>query len=78
MNNGYQILSAQAFLWFVTIVTGIVAAGWAAWDGYRLLRMRPTMDLRDPIVRDEFVGYITGVVIGLIGIVGIIKYHLTH
>ena len=52
MNNGYQILSAQAFLWFVTIVTGIVAAGWAAWDGYRLLRMRPTMDLRDPIVRD--------------------------
>ena len=64
------ILSPVAFKWFLTLVTGIVAAVWFAWDGIKILQLRP----ETPSVGDKRFGYFIGMAIGAIGVIGCLRF----
>jgi len=68
-----NLISADAFKWFLTLTTGIAAGVWFIHDAISLARMR-TADRRDPIVGDKRFGYMMGMVIGVIGIVGMLRF----
>jgi hypothetical protein len=69
-----NILSDHAFHWFLMIVTGGVAGVWFFYDGFSLWRSRRA-DRSDPKVRDRQFGYVMGMVIGALGVIGVLKYH---
>jgi len=69
-----NILSDHAFHWFLMIVTGGVAAVWFVYDLSSLYRSR-TADRGDPDVRDRRFGYVVGMLIGLIGVIGVLRFH---
>jgi hypothetical protein len=69
-----EILSQTAFAWFVTIVTGGVAGAWGIYDAISLLRLRRA-DGGDPLVRDRRFGYVIGMLIGVVGVVGCLRFH---
>ena len=69
-----NILSDHAFHWFLMIATGVVAGGWFVYDGISLWRSRDD-DRRDPVVRDRQFGYVMGMVIGALGVIGVLKFH---
>ncbi|MBA3464723.1 MAG: hypothetical protein H0T46_32620 [Deltaproteobacteria bacterium] len=70
-----QLVSHTVFVWFLTLFTGIVAFTWFVYDAIKLLRLRKE-DGRDPVVHDKRFGYGIGVVIGAVGVLGVLKYHL--
>ena len=65
-----QILSPTGFKWFLTLVTGIVAAVWFVWDAIKLVRLTP----ETPSVGDKRFGYFIGMAIGAIGVIGCLKF----
>jgi hypothetical protein len=69
-----EILSPTAFKWFLTLVTGIVAGTWVLYDLFNLYRIR-TADKRDPLVRDKVFGYFCGIAVGVIGVLGCLRFH---
>jgi hypothetical protein len=69
-----ELVSQRAFEWFVTIVTGGLAGVWGVYDGISLIRSRRG-DVRDPLVRDRRFGYAMGILIGLIGVAGCLRFH---
>ena len=69
-----QILSPTAFTWFLTLLTGVVATAWFFYDAINLIRTRK-LDRSDPVVRDKHFGYGMGIVIGLVGIYGTLRFH---
>jgi hypothetical protein len=71
-----NLVSHTVFVWFLTLFTGIVAFTWFVYDAIKLLRLR-NADGRDPVVHDKRFGYGMGVVIGAVGVLGVLKYHLT-
>jgi len=68
------IVSQTAFEWFVTILTGGLAGGWLVYDVINLIRVRRA-DRRDPLIRDRRFGYVLGILIGLVGVVGCLRFH---
>jgi hypothetical protein len=69
-----NIISDHAFHWFLMIVTGGAAAVWFVYDAISLWRSRD--DKRgDPVVGDRQFGYIIGMVIGALGVIGVLKFH---
>jgi hypothetical protein len=66
-----NILSDNGFRWFLTLTTGIVAGGWAVHDVVFLARLRRT----DALFRDKRFGYLMGVVIGIVGVWGCLRYN---
>jgi len=60
------------FQWFFTIVTGGVSAVWFLFDMKKLLRVRK-LDTTDPSIRDRRFGYVMGLVIASIGMIGSAK-----
>src|SRR5439155_27334308 len=66
-----EILSATAFDWFLSAVTGIFAGLWLVLDAIKLVRLRRA-DTTDPVMRDKRFGYVMGVLIGAIGVSGVI------
>jgi hypothetical protein len=68
------IVSPDVFKWTVTLITGIVAGVWFLYDAYSLSRLRQS-DLGDPLVRDKRFGYLIGMVIGAIGVIGCLRFH---
>lgn len=70
-----NLVSATTFTWFMSILTGGFAGTWLIYDAYSMWRAR-TADRRDPIVRDKLFGYAIGMLIGLIGVLGVLKHHL--
>jgi uncharacterized membrane protein len=70
-------MSASAFDWFLGAVTGVVAALWLVYDGINIARLRKA-DAADPVVRDKRFGYVIGLVIALVGIIGVGYHHLGH
>ena len=68
-----NLVSADTFEWFLTLVTGIVAGGWLVYDAINLVRTRRA-DRNDPIVRDKHFGYVMGMIIGVIGLVGTLRF----
>jgi hypothetical protein len=62
------------YVWFVTLVTGVVAAYWIGIDSYRL-RKALRGDRSDAAIRDRIFGSIIGIIIGLVGVAGVIMHH---
>ena len=69
-----NIMSDRAFHWFLMIVTGVVAGAWFVYDGISLWRSRGA-DRSDPTVGDRQFGYVMGMVIGALGVIGVLKFH---
>ncbi len=69
-----ELVSATAFKWFVTILTGGLAGSWFVYDIINLIRAR-NADGRDPLIRDRRVGYVIGIAIGLVGVLGCLRAH---
>jgi hypothetical protein len=66
-------MTASQFGWFLTLLTGGVSAVWAVFDARNLWRAR-LLDSRDPSVRDRRFGYVMGLVIASIGMLGSAKF----
>ena len=69
-----EIVSQTVFAWFVTVLTGGLAGSWFVYDIINLIRSRGA-DGRDPLVRDRRFGYVMGIVIGFIGVLGCLRFH---
>jgi hypothetical protein len=67
-------MSDVAFKWFVTALTGGLAGTWVFYDGFNLWKTL-RLDRRDPVVRDRQFGYVCGIAIGVIGVLGCFKFH---
>jgi len=68
-----QILSDEGFRWFLTILTGGLAGSWAVYDTISLIRIRGKD--RTPVNGDRRFGYVIGIVIGVIGVWGCLRFH---
>jgi Zn-dependent protease len=66
-----NLISPAAFEVFNTAALGVVAVGWLAYDVLNLVKARD-VDRADPLVRDRLFGYVMGIVIGVVGVVGVI------
>jgi hypothetical protein len=71
-----DIVSNTVFVWFMSLLTGLVAGTWFVYDALKLYWLR-NADGRDPVIHDKRFGYGIGVVIGAIGVIGVLKYHLS-
>jgi hypothetical protein len=67
-------LPVGAFKLLLSLITGVVAAVWAIHDLVLIARLRGA-ERRDPLVRDQRFGYAMGIVIGVIGIVGTLRFN---
>ena len=70
-----HLVSHTVFVWAVTLFTGLVAGTWFAYDGLKLYWLR-NADKRDVTVHDKRFGYAIGMCVGLIGVLGVLKFHL--
>jgi hypothetical protein len=70
-----ELVSPTAFTWVLTALTGGLAGVWLIYDARNLVRVRRE-DRRDPRVRDKIFGYVMGIVIGALGVIGVLKHHL--
>ena len=62
------------FRFLLSALTGGLAGAWLIHDLVLLARLRRT-DLRDPLIRDQRFGYLIGIVIGAIGLVGTLRFN---
>jgi hypothetical protein len=69
-----ELMAPTAWKWFLTILTAGFASAWFVYDTINLIRTRK-LDRSDPVVRDRHFGYVIGIVIGLIGIIGSLRFH---
>jgi hypothetical protein len=69
-----EVMSPTAFKWFLTFLTAGLAGFWTIWDTKNLIRAR-NLDRSDPIVRDRHFGYVIGIIIGLVGVIGTLRFH---
>jgi hypothetical protein len=66
-------MSPTTFKWFLTILTGGLAGTWIIYDAINLIRTRK-LDRTDPVVRDKHFGYVMGMVIGAVGVIGCLLF----
>lgn len=69
-----ELVSAVALAWIVTIFVGGLSSMWLVYDTVNLIRLRGA-DWSDPLARDRRFGYVLGIVIGAIGVIGCLRYH---
>ncbi len=69
-----ELVSPTVFAWIVTGLTGGVAGAWFVYDSINLIRARRA-DGGDPLVRDRRFGYMVGLVIGIGGVLGCLRFH---
>jgi hypothetical protein len=69
-----ELVSNEVFRAFLSVLTGGVAGIWGVVDMIRLARLR-TADGRDPIVHDKRFGYVIGMFVGVIGVVGTLRFN---
>jgi len=69
-----ELMSPNAFKWFITLLTGGVAGAWFIYDSINLIRTRH-LDRSDSVVRDRHFGYAIGIIIGFAGVLGCLKFH---
>ncbi|MBC7976180.1 MAG: hypothetical protein H7138_14505 [Myxococcales bacterium] len=63
--------------WFrvaISLLTAGVGAVWIVHELVLMNRLRGA-DTKDPLVRDKWFGYVIGIAIGVIGIVGTLRYN---
>lgn len=70
-----MIVSQHVFIWWCTIMTAGVAGSWFFVELFRLNRVLRE-DLSRPTVRDRLFGSLIGLAVGLIGVLGMVRYHL--
>jgi hypothetical protein len=68
-----ELVSQNTFGWFLTALTGGLAGTWLVYDAFNFVRAL-NADRSDPVVRDKQFGYVIGMIIGVIGVVGCLKY----
>ncbi len=66
-------MSPTTFKWFLTFLTGGLAGTWFIYDLINLIRTRK-LDRSDPVVRDKHFGYVMGMVIGAVGVIGCLLF----
>jgi hypothetical protein len=69
-----NLVSDNVFLWFVTLMTGVVAGTWFFYDLYSLSRLKSRGD-DDAVAHDKRFGYVMGMVIGAAGVYGCLLAH---
>ena len=69
-----ELVSLPVFGWIVTVLTGGLAGSWFVYDIINLIRARRA-DGRDPLVGDRRFGYVIGILIGIVGVVGCLRFH---
>jgi len=69
-----ELVSPTVFAWIVTFLTGGLAGTWFVYDTFNLIRVR-NADGGDPLIRDRRFGYVMGIVIGLAGVLGCLRFH---
>ena len=69
-----NLVSDEAFRWVLTILVAGLSVAWFVYDARNLYRARGD-DRRDPLVRDRHFGYVMGMIIAAIGIVGSLRFH---
>jgi hypothetical protein len=72
-----ELMSPDAFKWFITFLTGGLAGAWVIYDSLNLTRLMrsATVDRADAVYRDKRFGYVMGIAIGLVGIIGCLLFH---
>jgi hypothetical protein len=68
-----QLLSPDAWRWFLILITGLVAGAWLIYDTINLIRTRH-LDRSVAANRDKHFGYVMGIVIGIVGVIGTLRY----
>jgi len=68
------LVSDDVFRMFLTATTGGVAGAWTIHDVVLIARLRGA-SRRDPLVRDKLFGYAMGIVIGMIGVIGTLRFN---
>jgi len=68
-----NVMSDTQFDWFLTLAVALLAAVWFVYDAINLIRLAGA-DGRDPVVRDKRFGYVIGMIIGVIGLVGVLRF----
>jgi len=68
------LVADETFRLLLSLITGVVAGAWAVHDVVFIARLRGA-DRRDPLVRDQRFGYAMGIVIGMIGVVGTLRFN---
>jgi len=69
-----ELVSADAFRIFLSLITGVVAGLWVIHDVVFLARLRGK-NFRDPLIKDQRFGYVMGIVIGALGVFGTLRYN---
>jgi hypothetical protein len=69
-----ELVAQNVFAWIVTGLTGGVAGAWFFYDSFNLFRIRRA-DGGDPLIRDRRFGYLVGLVIGVGGVLGCLRFH---
>ncbi len=74
--SGDNLVSHTVFVWFMSILTAGVGGAYVIIDVKRLIQLRKA-DGRDPVIHDKRFGFGIGVLVGAIGVIGVLKYHLS-
>jgi len=69
-----EVMSPVAFKWLLTALTGVLASAWLVYDTINLIRTR-NADRGDAVVRDKHFGYVIGILIGIVGVLGCLRFH---
>jgi hypothetical protein len=69
-----NLVSDGMFRFLLSATTGGVGVVWTIHEIMLLMRLRGA-DRRDPLVRDQRFGYAMGIVIGLIGVFGTLRFN---
>ena len=69
-----HLFPQEAFNYFLSALTGVVAFIWFCYDILKIWRLRHS-DGNDPTVHDKRFGYSMGVVIGVIGVIGVLRFN---
>lgn len=70
-----NLVPQAVITWLVTVGTMVLSLAWLVYDTRNLLRLRGA-DRKNPLVRDRLFGYVIGIVTAIVGIVGVLRYHL--
>jgi hypothetical protein len=62
------------FHWILTVATGGFAGFWVLHDLVLLVRLRGA-NRRDPLIADQGFGYVLGMVMGMIGVIGALRFN---
>ena len=69
-----ELVNPTVFKALLSLATGGLAGVWLVYDAFNLWRTRGA-DRSDPIVRDKRFGYVIGMAIGVIGLIGVARFN---